>query len=95
MTARAEDLDHLPYWPRLLSRVQAAAYMGMAPGTFSARVKVKPLSVGRRKLWDRLDLDTWVDALSGKPHLGAGRSDPEVEEYRRRARQNEDGPTVS
>ena len=94
MTARTEDLDHLPYWPRLLSREQAAAYMGMAPGTFSARVPIKPLSIGCRKLWDRLVLDTWVDALSGKPHPDGRRSDPEVEEYRRRAR-HENEPAVS
>ena len=61
MTARTEDLDGLPNWPRLLSREQAAAYLGVAPSTFD-QLGFEPIEIGRRKLFDRNALDGWVDA---------------------------------
>lgn len=64
MTARTEDLDHLPYWPRLLSRVQAAAYVGVAPSTFDGLGMIS-ISIGARKLYDRKILDEWVDCQTG------------------------------
>ena len=62
MTARVDDLARLPNWPRLLSRRQAAAYFGVAPATFdSLGVEPATIAIGRRKVWDRQELDTWVD----------------------------------
>lgn len=62
MVAQLADLVGLPDWPRLLSREQAAAYCGMSPPSFNEHVKVKPLSFGRRRLYDRRDLDAWIDS---------------------------------
>ena len=63
MTARPEDLAGLPGWPRLLSRRQAACYLGVSPGTLDAHVGITPLRVGGRRLWDRSVLDRYVDSL--------------------------------
>ena len=53
MTARRSDLSDLPNWPRLLSREQAAAYVGISVPTLESRVGdlfPKPVRIGRRKL---------------------------------------------
>lgn len=63
--------------PRGLSRVQAAAYIGVSPSLFDAMVKDKrmppPLRVNSRVLWDRLQLDEAFAALS---HSAADSDDP-------------------
>lgn len=53
--------------PRLLSREQAAAYVGLSPGAFTVRIagKVSALRLGKRILWDRRALDAYLDRLSG------------------------------
>lgn len=69
MVARRADLAGLPYWPRLLSREQAAAYLGVSPGTFDKEVQdgLWPAAErhGNRLLWDRLLLDRTQDERSG------------------------------
>lgn len=53
--------------PRGLSRVEAAAYVGVGPTLFdqqvAARVMPKPRKVGRRLIWDRRQIDRALDAL--------------------------------
>lgn len=39
MAARVSDLEGLPYWPRMLSRAQAASYVGVSPGQFAKEVE--------------------------------------------------------
>lgn len=54
--------------PRLLNKDGAAAYCGMTPDTFEARVRphVPPLPFGGRPLlWDVKALDRWLDDQSG------------------------------
>jgi predicted DNA-binding transcriptional regulator AlpA len=62
MTHRA-DLE-----PRGLSRVQAAAYIGVGTTLFDAMVKdgrmPRPFRINTRVLWDRYKLDAAFDALS-------------------------------
>lgn len=69
MTARRADLVGLPYWPRLMSAEQAAAYLGISQPTFVERVRIAPCKIGSRALFDRAALDRWVDGLAaeGKP----------------------------
>lgn len=62
MTRRAA----LPDWPRLMSEPMAAAYVSLSPNTL-AEHGPKPVKLGRRKLYDRADLDRWADRLSGQP----------------------------
>lgn len=54
---------------RMLSRVEAAAYCGVAPSTFDKMVKdgkaPQPLKMYARNLFDRHKLDAALDALSG------------------------------
>jgi predicted DNA-binding transcriptional regulator AlpA len=54
--------------PRGLSRVQAAAYVGVGVTLFDEMVDdgrlPKPFTANSRKLWDRLKLDAAIDALS-------------------------------
>ena len=53
--------------PRGLSRRQAAAYVGVSPTTFNAMVAdgrmPKPKQIGKRRVWDRHQLDAAFDAL--------------------------------
>ncbi len=55
-----------PDWPRLMSEPDAAAYLSISPTTLRQRGP-KPKPLGSRRLWDRRDLDRWVDALDGQP----------------------------
>ena len=75
MTARRQDLADLPYWPRWMSREQAASYVGVSPNVFDAEVKAgvwpKPQPRGARKskrprlTWDKRLLDRSSDLRSG------------------------------
>lgn len=75
MTAARRDLAELPYWPRYLSREQAAAYVGVSPNVFDGEVQAgiwpKPEKRGRhtsrrpRLTWDRRLLDRSSDVRSG------------------------------
>jgi predicted DNA-binding transcriptional regulator AlpA len=62
MTRRA-DLE-----PRGLSRVQAAAYVGVGATLFNEMVRdgrmPRPFKIGARVIWDRQKLDAAFDALS-------------------------------
>ena len=62
MTARAA----LPDWPRLMSEPLAAAYVGIGT-TMLRRNGPAPKAIGKRRLWDRIDLDRWADRLGGQP----------------------------
>lgn len=44
----------------------AAAYIGLSETTLRS-VGPKPREVGKRRLYDRLDLDRWADRLGGQP----------------------------
>ena len=71
-TSKARGLDELRaagLTPRLLSRIQAAAYVGLCPNAFDAAVGEgalpAPVALGasRRIMWDRAALDEAIDAL--------------------------------
>ena len=53
--------------PRGLSRVQAAAYIGVSPSLFDEMVKdgrmPKPTRINARTVWDRIKLDEAFAAL--------------------------------
>lgn len=54
--------------PRCLTKDQAAAYLGMSPDAFEARIRphVPPLPISTRPLlWDIKALDVWLDEQSG------------------------------
>ncbi len=66
MTAKKADLADLPQWPRLLSREQAAAYVGLSPNAFDAHFADLPtIRFGRAVRFDRLEVDKRVDRLAG------------------------------
>ena len=50
--------DSLP--ARCLSRTQAAVYLGIGT-TLLARIGPPPIRLGRRRVYDRVDLDRWLD----------------------------------
>lgn len=67
MTAARADLRDLPDWPRLLSREQAAAYLGVSVPMLESHIGdpfPEPLRLGKRRLYDRRALDKAVDNLS-------------------------------
>lgn len=67
MMARRADIE-TPYTPRLLSREQAAAYVGLSPEAFLQEVVAGtfphpfPLKRTKRRLWDKSELDRILDA---------------------------------
>lgn len=76
MTEHVKPRDVLPSSlpPRGLSRVCAAAYIGVSPTKFDEmvadRLMPKAIRIGGRKVWDRRKLDEAFDALDeddGKP----------------------------
>ena len=46
--------------PRCLSREQAARYLGIGR-TLLARIGPPTIRLGRRRVYDRVDLDRWLD----------------------------------
>lgn len=54
--------EPLPFIPRGLSRVEAARYVGVSPGTFDKLVDdgtmPKPKHIRARRVWDRVEVDT-------------------------------------
>jgi hypothetical protein len=53
---------------RCLSREHAAAYLGIGP-TLLAQIGPSPIRLGRRLVYDVVDLDAWLDE-----HKGRGRA---------------------
>lgn len=51
---------------RMLGVREAARYCGVSHNTFEAYVKVSPIRIGKRKLWDRQALDRWLDGQGGR-----------------------------
>lgn len=64
MTARKRDIAELPDWPRLMPQAMAAAYCGVSKSHFLATVRIQPVLIGTKKLWDRTVLDKWIDSLT-------------------------------
>lgn len=56
----------LPDWPRLMSEHLAADYLSIGETTLRASGP-EPKRLGRRILYDRIDLDRWADRLGGQP----------------------------
>lgn len=77
MTPTQDRRDVLPRSlpPRGLSRVEAAAYVGVSPGLFDQMVNdgrmPKPKKINSKPVWDRLRLD---EAFAALPDDDADRS---------------------
>ena len=58
----ADDSTHSPdtLAVRCLDRAAAAAYLGIGK-TLLARIGPPPIRLGRRRVYDRIDLDRWLD----------------------------------
>lgn len=56
----------LPDWPRLMGEELAAAYVSLSATTLRAKGPA-PARLGKRRLYDRRDLDRWADRLAGQP----------------------------
>lgn len=75
MAAKVTDLTDLPFWPRLLSRDQAARYVGVSATQFTKEVAAGRWPAPERRgqggnrsgrlLWDRALLDRRQDEYSG------------------------------
>src|SRR5215472_392870 len=69
---RRTELSSLPFWPRFLSREEAARYVGVSPETFDGEVALGLWPTARRRggkggrlTWDRALLDAVADRDSG------------------------------
>lgn len=62
----------LPWTPRGLSRLQAAAYIGVSAGTFDKLVSEgrmpRPKHIGARRVYDRVEIDSAFDVLGDEPN---------------------------
>lgn len=69
-----EDVLPSSLAPRGLSRVQAAAYIGVSPSLFDDMVRdgrmPKPMRINSRTVWDRVRLDQAFAALSDEGKEG-------------------------
>ena len=75
----AENTRPLPYWPRLMGAHLAAKYVGVSQSGFLTQVGKfwpRPKRIGRRVLFDRVELDKAVDGLAGE---GSRSGDPLME----------------
>lgn len=56
--------------PRLLSREAAAFYCGMSRNHFAAYIEpaVTTRAFGGKRLWDRHEIDRWLDGSHGEGH---------------------------
>jgi hypothetical protein len=65
----ANDNNRTPHWPRGLSRLRAAAYIGVTPQVFDRLVSdggmPKPTAIGHLRRWDKLAIDRAFDVLFG------------------------------
>lgn len=57
-------------WPRMLNARDAARYLGFKTTSLLKRIPIKPKPLGfdgapTRKLFDRHELDHWLDLLAG------------------------------
>ena len=60
------DETDLPLPPvRCLSKEQAAVYLGIGV-TLLAQLRVPCICLGRRRVYDRVDLDAWLDEHKGE-----------------------------
>lgn len=49
---------------RMLRAHEAAVYSGLSEKRFKSNCPVRPIRIGAgRLLWDKLDLDAWIDDL--------------------------------
>lgn len=69
--SRRSDAVVMPDWPRAMRAELAAAYVGISESTLHKEVKAKrfpaPLKLPMRiDIWDRQDLDAWVDQKNGR-----------------------------
>lgn len=60
MTARARQVPA----QRLLSLEEAASYCGMSGPTFASECPVIPIKIRTRVLYDREQIDRWIDSLA-------------------------------
>jgi hypothetical protein len=74
-------IEDLPFWPRFLSRDEAARYLGVSVDVFADEVATgiwpqgfRRGARGGRVTWDRLVLDLAADRCSGLKLMGS--SDP-------------------
>lgn len=53
--------------PRLLRSIEAARYLSISEALFHARVAdaVVSIRIGSRRVWDRHQLDQWIDRQQG------------------------------
>lgn len=72
----------LPDWPRLMSEPMAADYLSIGTTTLRARGPA-PKRYGKRRLYDRRDLDRWADRLGEQP-LDERQREEEAAEVERR-----------
>jgi hypothetical protein len=79
--ARFSQAD-LPDWPRLMSVDLASAYLGLSATTLREKGPAAK-AYGKRRLYDRHDLDRWADRLGGQPLTMAEQKQEAAEVERR------------
>jgi Fe-S cluster biosynthesis and repair protein YggX len=63
---KPERIADLPDWPRLMGADMAAAYVSLSATTLREKGPA-PKQLGKRRLYDRIDLDRWADRIGGQP----------------------------
>ena len=67
------DSENSPNLPlpvrRCLTKEQAAEYLGIGV-TLLLQAGPRPIKIGRRSVWDVIDLDAWLDEYKGRGRAG-------------------------
>lgn len=66
-----DDSELVPPLPlrRCLTKEQAAAYLGIGV-TLLLQIGPRPIKLGRRSVWDVVDLDTWLGEYKDRGRAG-------------------------
>jgi predicted DNA-binding transcriptional regulator AlpA len=58
-----------PFWPRMMKRATACAYLDLSPAELEREVAAgrlpHPLMLGNGLHWSRAEIDTYLERLSG------------------------------
>lgn len=60
---------HVPFWPRMMKRATACAYLDLSAAEFEREIAAghlpHPVKLGNTEHWSRSQLDEHIDRLTG------------------------------
>lgn len=67
---------HAPFWPRMMKRATACAYLDLTPTELEREIAggrlPHPVMLGNGMHWSRAEIDSYVERLTGPAETGEG-----------------------